>query len=901
MLTISRRYGLPLALLLAAACGDPGSSPSTGDLSEATSSSGAPPALRPGAAPAAPGSAGHGDVGADGGEPSEDPDAGPDGEPDAGPDAGADLDASEPDAGPDPSISVAGLRLPEGANGLGPLSFTVTLSAPSSREVTVDFATADGTASSRADAPFGADYTPATGRLSFAPGDVTKVVTVSVQGDPWREGDETFSLELSRPTNASLATSSALAIIADDDANPVVSLDDAIVIEGNAGVTPARFGVRLSAPSALPISVHYRTIDDTALGGEDFDAVSDGLVSFAPGETSHTIDIPVRGDTTFEQSERFAIELSAPSETTLGRSRAMATIQNDDGAPLPTVAIASKTFVEGSAGRWLAAVPATLSAASTSPVTVDFETRDGTASSGVDYESTAGALTFAPGETSKDVIVPVLGDASNEADETFVVRLVGARGANVAVSDATVTLTNDDATPTITIADVAIPEGNNGATTMMAFTLTLSAASERQVSIGYTSIDGTATIAGSDYVGVDGTVVFAPLETTKTIFVPVTGDNLDEADETLTIALSDPVGATLGAKSAAVGTLRNDDRMPQLLLASVSDPEGADVHTVDVTVRLDRPSGRPVEVKFASFDGDATAPSDYVATAGTLRFAPGQTSLTIPVTVNGDAIAEPDQKLGIRFSEPVNVRMIDTTASVLLINDDGALPVITLLDANADEDSSSGIWFRLELNRAAQFDIDVTFKTVDGTAIGGKDYRSSTGVVTIRRGMTSQSLWLDLIDDSVFEGSERFGVDIATSTPTVTIARSHATGTIRENEAAPGVSILDMAILEGSTDTGIRPALVEVRLDKQSDLPVTINFATQSGTAIPTSSPGGTDYVSASGQLVIPPGQTQAFIQVDLVADRTREPDESFLVQISAPVNARIVDPIAVCDIINDD
>lgn len=225
-------------------------------------------------------------------------------------------------------------------------------------------------------------------------------------------------------------------------------------------------------------------------------------------------------------------------------------------ADTPLVSIGDVSVTEGHTGTRTAAFTVTLSAASGEPVTVAFATADGTATAGGDYQAAFGTLTFAPGETTKTVSVPVIGDRLGEPSETFLVNLSGATGGAV-VTDGQGVGTIVDDEPRISIGDVAKKEGNGG-TTLFAFTVTLSAASDVSVTVNFATADGTAA-AGEDYDAAFGTLTFAPGETSKTITVVVRGDKKREADETFSVNLSGAVGA-LTVDGLGLGTILDDDR-----------------------------------------------------------------------------------------------------------------------------------------------------------------------------------------------------------------------------------------------------------------------------------------------------------------------------------------------------
>jgi hypothetical protein len=233
----------------------------------------------------------------------------------------------------DPSVA-------EGPSGTTTLSFSVTLSNPSASSVTVDWATAAGTAT----AP--ADYLDDANTVTFAPLETSKVVEVTVNGDATYEGDETNSLTLSNSTGAPIGDEQGIGTIVNDDAAPVVSVSNASILEGNAGTSVLTFGVSLTGDSELDASLDFATANATATG-TDYVAASD-TVTIPAGETTGTVDVVVNGDLVYESNETFSLTLSNPADAVIGDGAAQGTIINDDKAPTTvTLAIgrAPKTVV----------------------------------------------------------------------------------------------------------------------------------------------------------------------------------------------------------------------------------------------------------------------------------------------------------------------------------------------------------------------------------------------------------------------------------------------------------------------------------------------------------------------------------------------------------------------------
>jgi hypothetical protein len=224
-----------------------------------------------------------------------------------------------------PTVSINDVTVnPEGNSGTVNADFTVSLSAASSQTVTVNFATANGTAKA------GSDYVaiPLT-TLTFNPGDTSKIITVAVKGDTLDEAKETFYVNLSSPINATIAKKKGIGTIIDDDPPPTISISDATKTEGNTGTVNAVFKVSLSEPSGQTVEVKYATANGTAAAGSDYVAKS-GTLSFSPGQTSKNITIAVKGDTVPEPNEAFFVNLSNAINANIADNQGVGTIIDND-------------------------------------------------------------------------------------------------------------------------------------------------------------------------------------------------------------------------------------------------------------------------------------------------------------------------------------------------------------------------------------------------------------------------------------------------------------------------------------------------------------------------------------------------------------------------------------------
>jgi hypothetical protein len=226
-------------------------------------------------------------------------------------------------------------------------------------------------------------------------------------------------------------------------------------------------------------------------------------------------------------------------------------------SPLPALSIGDLTINEGSTGTRAATFTVTLSVASSQPVTVGYATANGTATANSDYQAASGALTFAPGETSKTITVLLIGDRLPEPNETFFVNLSSPTNATIADGQGIGTILDDE--PRINISDVSKSEGRRNKSTSFTFTITLSAAYDQPVTVSYRTVDGTAKTSDGDYVAKSGTITFKPGETTKTITIAVKGDSKKETDETFYLDLFGNSSNSLITKNRGIGTILNDD------------------------------------------------------------------------------------------------------------------------------------------------------------------------------------------------------------------------------------------------------------------------------------------------------------------------------------------------------
>ena len=339
-----------------------------------------------------------------------------------------------------PTVSIYDYGANEGTGGSRSFTFDVRRSSTAGSP-TVRWSTVNGTASSS-----GGDFLGKTnGLISFASGSYSAPVSVTVYGDSVVEPDETFSIKLSSPSGSTIARGTALGTIKNDDVAAGFTVNDVAVYEGNSGKTAATFDVtRTSSPSA-PASVNVSTVAGTANAPDDFEALTNHPVTFAAGEATKKVTVNVIGNEDWEYSETFDVQLSGASGATIADATGNGKILNDDEA-FTYIKIDDVSVTEGNSGTKIARFTISRNNAGSGTSQLRWTARTGTAGP-ADFGSGASAvIQMGAGVHTVPVEIPIVGDTTREANETFTVELSELMGGGSFISDASGvgTIVNDD-------------------------------------------------------------------------------------------------------------------------------------------------------------------------------------------------------------------------------------------------------------------------------------------------------------------------------------------------------------------------------------------------------------------------------------------------------------------------
>lgn len=308
------------------------------------------------------------------------------------------------------------------------------------------------------------------------------------------------------------------------------------------------------------------------------------------------------------------------------------------------------------------------------PVTVDWTLVSGTATAGVDFLSDSGIATFAPGETTAQIVVTVIDDTGVEFTEDFTVALSNVVGAT---APATLTMKGsitDDDTPVVSIANATpIKEGNPPLRPTQAFTITLDRPSVFPVTVLWSTANGTAALR-SDFATTGGTVTIPAGATSTTVSVVIYGDTMRERDETYSVNLVQVTNGVIGS-TTGTGVILDDETLPEVGVNDITVVEGnsgttAATFTVSLSKAPFVTTTVLVDVLTSATAPKASVPGDVSMTRTKVTFAPGQTTAQVTAQVVGDLVKEGNEKFFVRLSAPTQANLIRPVGTGTILNDD---------------------------------------------------------------------------------------------------------------------------------------------------------------------------------------------------------------------------------------
>ncbi len=858
--------------------------------------------------------------------------------------------------------------LAEGNTGTTAYKFNLKLSAPVTTNTTFNYRTVAVAGPTGAIA--GIDYTAVTtGTVTVLAGSDTAIITIDVKGDTRFELDKSFQVELFGINTALYApgTVKATGIIKNDDLRPTISFESNAVsiAEGQTAPNPQLpFKINLSNASDEAITVTYETIDGpigatgaTSTGAnKDFTAVSPTVLTFAPGEVSKTVNVEIIADTIDESPETFSLSLTAPTNATFATGPSLAaigTILPDEQPYVFSVVAANLTILEGATGaNNIAKFTVTLDRDPQEDLIINYATNSGLAVSGTDFVGNTGILTFLKGGgRSQTIDVTIIGNNTFQGDRDFELLLLepSARVSIDPTKASATTLIKEDDLPTLSFkvgnsGDVRGVEGSLGNNGSVSVVVELSQVSNQNVTVEFTTLDGTATVSNNDYTprttpGQKITILAG--QKNASVNFELIGDNVIEPDETFFVKLSNPIGATILGSDTQTVIIEDDDariaNQPQISINAINATQtegntGTKDFTFAVTLNKAPEAGKPVSVTVATTDGignngATVSDNDYIAKTQVITFNPGgPLTQQFTVKVNGDTKLENTETFGIVLTNAVN-GILGTQNAIATITDDdtpvGIKPVVSIapitLTQNEGNAGTTPFTFRVTLDKAPAVGetVSVDVATIDGTAISGggmagsADFTAKTQTFTFTStGALTQDFTVLVNGDTQIEANEGFTVELRNATGATLSSNALATATIKDDDTPivtqPRISVSPITLAQNEGNTGTTPMTFRVTLDKApeagSQVSVEVRTVDGVGSTGAVSTGSNADFVAKTQTFTfISTGALTQDFTVLVNGDTQLESNETFTVELRNAIGGVLTTTQLVATINNDD
>ncbi|MCG8352510.1 MAG: Ig-like domain-containing protein, partial [Chloroflexales bacterium] len=497
-------------------------------------------------------------------------------------------------------------------------------------------------------------------------------------------------------------------------------------------------------------------------------------------------------------------------------------------------------------------------------------------------------LVITPPAASGTITVSVTADDIYEADETFDVTISSANAnATAGTASAIGTINDDDSAPSVSIATPApVTEGSGGGTTPYPFTVNVGGSTEVPITLNVSAAGtGVDPAEGSDYTLGAANLVINPPDTSGTITVNVTADDIYEANETFEVTISSAdANATVGTASA-IGTINDDDAQPTLTVTAPASANEGNTGTTpfNFTVSLSGTTELPIDVNYSLIDVDTNL-SDYNAPSGTLNIPARQASGTITVQVVGDTTYEPDEDFTIQMNSATGATLgSPASATATILNDDLPTVQFSTTSSAVTEDSAGTVNIQVALSQpvAPGDTISVPF-SLTGTADNPADYTVAPATPLV---FNASDQFLDIVVtvavDTLDEDNETVVITLGTPTGATLGANTTYTLTINDNDPAPTV---DFAAATSTVNEGAGSAGIAVNLSAASGRTVTVNYALGAGSTATAA-----DFTLTPGTLTFNPGGTSANIPLTIIEDLIDEnPDETVVIELSGPNNVTL-------------
>jgi uncharacterized delta-60 repeat protein len=653
-----------------------------------------------------------------------------------------------------------------------------------------------------------------------------------------------------------------------------------------------------NADGSADVFVHFATGSGSAVAGTNYIPVSTD-VDFPAGEVQETVLVPVLDDLVITPNLTVSLALSNPTPPATNgvQTTATLTIVNVDSA----VAFSSAYYTQAKNTPTGVAVIDVLRQGGTNNVSkVDFyTTTNGTAVIGTDYYPTNATITFNPGQSDVQILVPIINNNLAEGNKTI----------SLVLSNAVNTMLTSPSNSTLTIIDTVAAPGqlyfsatnfvaNSGDGTAY-LTVLRTNGSSGSVSVTYNTVPGTAQ-PGLNYIAATGTLTFNSGSTIAYVPVQLVNNSVIQGPVNLSVLLSNPTGgSTLTAPTNAMLTILNTN-IGYAFLNGTNYVRETNGYVPIYVQRLGGTNGG-VSVNYSTIPGTALPHVNYTPVSGTLTFGSGEMLKAVSLPLLYDPLVTGNLTLTMQLTSP--------SFGTLLGSPSNSLVVVQDADAGISFTNSAMNVFKnvgvaaipvICTNPAVEpvvintnvIPMTVHYATADGTALAGADYLATSGVLFFTNGIGTNYIRVPILNNSQVLGDHTFSVSLLNPTaPGQLVPPSTTAVTIVDNNSGLSFSSPVYSVLK----TGVSATITVLRTD-YTNTTSTVNFSTANGTAL-----AGTDYFPTNGVLTFTNGETRHSFVVTVIANTTVQPDKTVLLQLSRANNGYLIAPYAATLTIHDD
>jgi hypothetical protein len=499
-------------------------------------------------------------------------------------------------------------------------------------------------------------------------------------------------------------------------------------------------------------------------------------------------------------------------------------------------------------------------------------------------------VVFNAGVLSQTVTIPIVNDTLDEPAETVALRLSNPTGGATlgARSTATLTINDNDVAGAVQFSHVLYTVSE--AATSADITLTRTGGTAGDVTVEFATSDPaglSGAVAGADYTATTTTVTFGAGQTTRTVSIPLAGDDADfEGSKTVNLALDNPGGgATLGPRAGAILRIVDDEATVQFAAAAYQVAEGG---TATITLERTGPAGTFV-VGFATGADTGLPDVDYVTATGNVTFGPGVLTRTFSVRTIDNAVDEGDRRVNLALvlvSGPPGATLGPQSTAVLTIADNDQGGEIRFSAGGYSLKENNGFVTITVLRAGGTAGaVTVDYATVDGTARAGVEYTAVSGTLSFGAGATSRQFTVPVTPNTREDGDRSFSIQLTAPTGGAALG-TPSTATVSHKEDDEGGIIRFSAATFAVSECAALPceAVLKVARTGGSASSVTVDFSTADGTASALN-----DYVATTGTVTFGYLQTGQTIRIPLQIEPGAEPTKSFTVTLSNPRGGAIL------------